>query len=407
MSRSVLSRPGGGPATGSRPARVSGATWRLPPAARSSVVRRTAIPLAHLPPPQLSGSAASNPRSVFNPLALAYLGDAVWEAHTRRLEVQIDAWSAAELQRTQQQQQQQQPPQEQRQHGEEAVGGRGGGGGELQVAGSRRGRGGGRAAAQQQQQQRGARGAGRGGSGGGDGYGEGWQAGGRSGGGAGGLASFSRQARKQWSTAEFQALVFDALLDGGLPLPPPEGPLALATGPPTPGFEPLTSAALPPPQVSEPGPLVPESNQPGNSPPPGSASATGSNQLAVGGPGPLVLGGGEVEAAATGGSTCPVPVPGLGTGPAPGLGTGLGTGPGGQRLVLSGEEADVLRWGRNAAVSSVPRDVPVGVYKKATAVEVLVAHMYLTNPDRCAALITAAVSAPLPGPPAPPPPPPP
>ncbi|KXZ46632.1 hypothetical protein GPECTOR_42g843 [Gonium pectorale] len=64
-------------------------------------------------------------------------------------------------------------------------------------------------------------------------------------------------------------------------------------------------------------------------------------------------------------------------------------------LATTAEEIDVLRWGRNAAVSSVPRNVPVLTYKKATAVEVLVAHLYLTAPDRCAQLIEAAVTSPV------------
>lgn len=59
-------------------------------------------------------------------------------------------------------------------------------------------------------------------------------------------------------------------------------------------------------------------------------------------------------------------------------------------LVLSGQEQDVLRWGRNAAVN-IPRHLPAMVYKKATAVEVLVAYLYLTAPSRCAALVAAAV----------------
>lgn len=43
-------------------------------------------------------------------------------------------------------------------------------------------------------------------------------------------------------------------------------------------------------------------------------------------------------------------------------------------LVLSGQEQDVLRWGRNAAVN-IPRHLPAMVYKKATAVEVLVSRV--------------------------------
>lgn len=42
-------------------------------------------------------------------------------------------------------------------------------------------------------------------------------------------------------------------------------------------------------------------------------------------------------------------------------------------LALSGQEQDVLRWGRNAAVN-IPRHLPAMVYKKATAVEVLVSR---------------------------------
>ncbi len=39
---------------------------------------------------------------------------------------------------------------------------------------------------------------------------------------------------------------------------------------------------------------------------------------------------------------------------------------------LRSTELEVLRWGRNAAISGTPKDVSVGDYKKATALEVLV-----------------------------------
>ncbi|KAG2484123.1 hypothetical protein HYH03_017073 [Edaphochlamys debaryana] len=65
------------------------------------------------------------------------------------------------------------------------------------------------------------------------------------------------------------------------------------------------------------------------------------------------------------------------------------------RLALTPAELEVLRSGRNAAVGSgsVPQGMSAGEYKKATAVEVLVAHLYLTDPPRCEALVTAALAA--------------
>ncbi|EFJ39802.1 hypothetical protein VOLCADRAFT_121780 [Volvox carteri f. nagariensis] len=204
---------------------------------------RTAVIATSLPPPFLSGGATSNPRSIFNPLTLAYLGDAVWEAHTRRLETYIEAWIA---QQSQAQQGTQQRHQQEQQRGSARASGRRGGGraGERFVN-----------------------------AGDGDDRRDSSDVfNGVGGSRYGGVSLPSRQARKQWSTAIFQ--------------PPPCPPLS--------------------------------------------------------------------------------------------------------GVVLTAEELDVLRWGRNAAVSSIPRDVPVGVYKKATAVEVLVAHLYLTDPNRCAALIAAA-----------------
>lgn len=57
----------------------------------------------------------------------------------------------------------------------------------------------------------------------------------------------------------------------------------------------------------------------------------------------------------------------------------------GNNLVTT-EEADVLRWGRNAA-ASIPKHLDALTYKKATAVEVLVAYLYLTNRRRCSDLV--------------------
>ncbi|PNH08485.1 hypothetical protein TSOC_004959 [Tetrabaena socialis] len=249
--------------------------------------RRAEVCTLALPPPVLTGSAATNPRSTFNPLALAYLGDAVWEAHTRRLEVLSESgqpFAAAPI--------------------------RGEGAGDGQVAAA----GGGGASSRDGQNSKvppaGARAdgqsvgvAGRGRLGGPSGG----RGGGRGGAGAGRpngvLKGVSRLERQQWATADFQARVHDALLQGTLL-------------PPTPSL--------------------------------GSPSALG------------------VAAPPAAAAAAPLVTP---------------------------EELDVMRWGRNASVS-VPKQQSALTYKKATALEVLVAYMYLTAPDRCERLITTAITAP-------------
>lgn len=62
-----------------------------------------------------------------------------------------------------------------------------------------------------------------------------------------------------------------------------------------------------------------------------------------------------------------------------------------QRLSLSSQERDVLRWGCNADVSP-PKGTEARVYKKATAFEVLVAYLYLTSPERCVQLVSALLA---------------
>ncbi|GIL78585.1 hypothetical protein Vretifemale_7992 [Volvox reticuliferus] len=338
-------------------ASVGKPSGRLPLAAdlRSSTlttVRRTAA----LPPPSLNGIAASNPRSIFNPLVLAYLGDAVWEAHSRRLEAYIEAWN------TQQQQQQ-------RGQGGAAVAQPGGDGTEANP-GSRQER---QAAVQQGlQQQRGAKGRARnGGRNCGRAKAGGAVIGGafinvRSEGGSG-LAWMSRQARKLWSTATFQALVFDALADGSLPvsqlgaLPPDFGLCGLVAAPQEQAPRSTSAAVVAPPDSSTPlstiapQPTVPSPTSPMDSPAAAVGEESGASSQPVG-LSPLC----QPSRVQPGGAKTFTP----------------------QSLVLTAEELNVLRWGRNASVSSVPKDVPVGLYKKATAVEVLVrlVHKALGRP---------------------------
>ncbi len=55
---------------------------------------------------------------------------------------------------------------------------------------------------------------------------------------------------------------------------------------------------------------------------------------------------------------------------------------------LTAEERDVLRWGRNARVRAIPKrltgggEATAGVYRDATALEVLVGWLYVTDPPR-------------------------
>ncbi|GFR45784.1 hypothetical protein Agub_g7238 [Astrephomene gubernaculifera] len=314
------------------------AIWRLV-GTRHGQRQVTGVSTKSLPPPSLSGGAVTNPRSAYNPLVLAYLGDAVWEAHTRRLEVEIETivsqlqqqtWSTA---RSDESRSQPRPAR-----------GRGSGRGA-------RGRGDDRARSRAS---------------------EGAAAASSHGVCDGGEFGFpSRQQRKQWSTANFQALVFDALMAEGLPPPPHYLAAAVSShiGPtsPAPQLQPPPASPLPPPpqpSLTQSRPTTPvpskEEELPGSPP---QAAAPG------GGPAEAVDSGAAAATAPAAAAACP--------------------------LVLTAEEMEVLRWGRNAGVSSVPRNVSVGLYKKATAVEVLVAHMYLTAPQRCAQLIAAAVAAPL------------
>ncbi|KAG2427056.1 hypothetical protein HXX76_012572 [Chlamydomonas incerta] len=173
------------------------------------------------------------------------------------------------------------------------------------------------------------------------------------------LVSLTRQQRKLWASAAFQAQVFDALMGAGLPLKPPPPPSA----PPAASISDL--------QLPSPYPTAEA---------PGTSAATGS-------------GAGHPASA-----SLPVPAEApAAAGTAAGAAAHASVAASSQLLSLTAAESDVLRWGRNAAVGSIPKSVSAGTYKKATAVEVLVAHLYLTAPERCAQLIQAAVSlAPLP-----------
>ncbi|GBF99589.1 hypothetical protein Rsub_12214 [Raphidocelis subcapitata] len=53
---------------------------------------------------------------------------------------------------------------------------------------------------------------------------------------------------------------------------------------------------------------------------------------------------------------------------------------------LTEAEARVLRWGANSATVAAPRHATRSQYKRATGFEVLVAHLYLTDPPRLEAL---------------------
>ncbi|GFH15471.1 uncharacterized protein HaLaN_11706 [Haematococcus lacustris] len=63
--------------------------------------------------------------------------------------------------------------------------------------------------------------------------------------------------------------------------------------------------------------------------------------------------------------------------------------------VLSEEEVDILRWARNSQALNPPKGCDLRAYKKATALEVLVAHLYLTDPTRCLALVDLLLGLPL------------
>jgi len=63
---------------------------------------------------------------------------------------------------------------------------------------------------------------------------------------------------------------------------------------------------------------------------------------------------------------------------------------------LTPDERDVLKWGTNAHGLNPPKAVDARVYKKATALEVLVAHLYLTDPARCIELVQALLNSKLP-----------
>ncbi|KAF5830788.1 hypothetical protein DUNSADRAFT_14055 [Dunaliella salina] len=68
-----------------------------------------------------------------------------------------------------------------------------------------------------------------------------------------------------------------------------------------------------------------------------------------------------------------------------------------QATLLTEEEMDVLRWGRNSNAVSPPKNVDSRVYKKATALEVLVGYLYLTDTERCVSLVHHLLSLPSPG----------
>ena len=60
---------------------------------------------------------------------------------------------------------------------------------------------------------------------------------------------------------------------------------------------------------------------------------------------------------------------------------------------LTEAERDVLRWGRNAKVRAIPKrltgggEATAGLYRAATALEVLVGWLYVTDPPRLGALM--------------------
>ena len=61
--------------------------------------------------------------------------------------------------------------------------------------------------------------------------------------------------------------------------------------------------------------------------------------------------------------------------------------PGSESFILTDDERDLMRWAKNSSAISAPRGMDSLVYKKATALEVLVAVLHLTCPDRCQQLI--------------------
>ncbi|KAG2427522.1 hypothetical protein HYH02_014568 [Chlamydomonas schloesseri] len=327
-----------------------------------------------LPPPQLTGAAAANPRSIFSPLAMAYLGDAVWEAHTRALELELDLM---------QQQGQQSGSQQVLQTQSHPAAGPG----RLQppaVASSEAGTSGsstgssGKSHNNVKDETAREVEASRSSSSHDVGGGGGSSANSSSRGGAvqaaalRHLAGLTRQQRKLWASAAFQAQVFDALTGGGLALP------LLASPRPSPPAA-ASSSSDQPDQTETAADVIT----------PSASAATGSGA------------GSPTSASAPPASPAVAADADTATASKPGTNSALSaaftpTRPQ-QLLVLTAAEADVLRWGRNAAVGSIPKSVTAGDYKKATAVEVLVAHLYLTAPERCAQLVRAAVSAvPLP-----------
>jgi ribonuclease-3 family protein len=66
---------------------------------------------------------------------------------------------------------------------------------------------------------------------------------------------------------------------------------------------------------------------------------------------------------------------------------------------LTAEETDILRWAGNSSAVSPPRGVEAWVYKKATALECLVAYLYLTDLIRCQAMMKWLVGPPTDYPP--------
>jgi ribonuclease-3 family protein len=57
------------------------------------------------------------------------------------------------------------------------------------------------------------------------------------------------------------------------------------------------------------------------------------------------------------------------------------------QALLTGEELDILRRGRNAA-SGRPKRVDPEIYQQATSLEALMGYLYLTNPQRLAYLLS-------------------
>lgn len=61
---------------------------------------------------------------------------------------------------------------------------------------------------------------------------------------------------------------------------------------------------------------------------------------------------------------------------------------------LTDEELDILRWAGNSSTVTPPRGVPAGVYKKASALEALVAYLNLTDEARCQEFMETLVGPP-------------